>query len=716
MLKKISLLTAKTPHLSLWGLTLLLAACSAPSEPVTEQSSERPAYPITRTVNHSDTYHGQVIADPYRWLEADVREDAEVKTWVEQQAKYAADYLNALPNRADLRERVNALWYRERYSAPQKKDGRYFYRYTDGRMNQSQVFMSENLQDEPRLLFDPNTWSEDGTTALAAYYPAPAGGHVAYMVQEDGSDWRTIRVRNIISGKDTLDVIEDIKFSAISWLPDGTGFFYSKFDVPAAGRFHSKNENSRIFFHRLGTNTGDDPVIYGDPEHPDWNFFASVSSDGRYLVIGAVRGTSSRYRIYLKDLREDSAVRPMVTEFTNDYTFIDHVDGELLFRTDLDAPLGRVIAMNVEDGSIREIVGQGDSVLQSASHYGNRLVLHYLEDASSRVRVHDLTSSTVTDIQLPGIGSVAQISGQADDSEMFYSYSSMNNATTIRRVEFGADAQSTFKDTELAVDLSDVVVSQEFYTSKDGTTVPMFIMHKKDLPLDGSHPTLLYGYGGFNISLTPGFSTMRAVFAEQGGVVAVANLRGGGEYGEQWHAAGTRLNKQNVFDDFIGAAEHLIERKYTSAQHLGIMGGSNGGLLVGAVLNQRPDLFGAALPLVGVMDMLRFEAFTAGRYWVDDYGSVSDPEEFAALLAYSPYHNIQDIAYPPVLVGTADTDDRVVPGHSFKYAARLQEKQQGEAPILLRVDMGAGHGSGVPTSMAIDRTTDHIAFLFHHLQ
>ncbi|MEM7077259.1 MAG: prolyl oligopeptidase family serine peptidase [Pseudomonadota bacterium] len=706
------------PNLRFAALACIVLFASCGERPDSRESSNAAllgSYPQTDTVEHVDEYHGVSVADPYRWLEADVREDAAVRRWVDQQAEFASTYLKSLPNWQVLNDRLTEIWYTERYGTPYQKNGRYFYSYTDGRMNQAQVFVSDAPAEPGSILFDPNTWSQDGTTALGSYHPAPAGDHVAYMVQEAGSDWRTIKVRNLVTGVDTDDEIPDIKFSNLSWDAAGEGFFYTKFKPPEGERFLSRLDNARVMYHRLGTPVARDRLIHADPQHPERGFSGEVTHDGRYLVITSSIGTADRYQVYIKDLQADTEVQQIVSGFDHDYSLVDHIDGELFFRSDLDAPNGRVIAMRLHDGRVREIVGERDNVLTRAHHFGGRFVLQYLQDASSRIEVHSLDGEHQTQLQLPGIGSVAGLSGGPEQDEVFYAYSSLNRPSTIRRWALDSNAQSTFRQIEMGLDLDGMVVKQEFFSSRDGTRVPMFIMHKKDSKLDGKLPTLLYGYGGFNISLTPGFSMSRALFVEQGGAVAIANLRGGGEYGEEWHAAGTLTNKQNVFDDFIAAAEHLIATGYTAPEHLGIMGGSNGGLLVGAVLNQRPELFGAALPLVGVMDMLRFEAFTAGRYWVDDYGSVTDPEQFAALRAYSPYHNIAEREYPPVLVGTADTDDRVVPGHSFKYAARLQALQQGDAPILLRVERSAGHGAGKPTSKRIEEYTDYWAFLLHHL-
>ncbi len=678
-------------------------------------------YPHTKTVAQFDDYHGVVVADPYRWLEDDVRQNVALREWVEAQHALSDEYLKSLPVWQELNEQFKEVWNTQRFGVPVKKGGRYFYSYNDGLMNQDQVLVQTSLQGEPDVLFNPNTWSADGTTALAAYYPDPEGNYVAYMVQQAGSDWRQVQVRDLNTGADLDEELHWLKFSGLSWSADGRGFYYSRYPEPKADKFHATQQMHAVYYHRVGTAQDQDELIYVDADHPDWRYFAYATEDGAYLVIGVVLGTDNRYQILVQPTGSQKAPEFLITGFDNDYTLVGHAAGELYFRTDLEAPRGRVIALRPELGSdalanARAVVAESDQVLQGADLLGGKLVVRYLVDASSSVQIYNLDGSGPKPVHLPGLGSVLEFSGSATDSEAFYYYSSINYPPAILRIDLNTLISEEFRRVEFALDVGEYEVTQSFFTSKDGTRVPMFISHKRGLKRDGSHPTLLYGYGGFNISLTPDFSMTRAVWIDRGGVVAIANLRGGGEYGEQWHKAGTKLDKQNVFDDFIAAGEYLIEAGYTKPAHLGIMGGSNGGLLVGAVLNQRPDLFGAALALVGVMDMLRFHLFTAGAFWVDDYGSAEDAEEFAALYAYSPYHNLSAQVYPPVLVGTADTDDRVVPGHSFKYAARLQSLQQGSAPVLLRVETNAGHGAGTPTEKLIDEYTDYWAFLIHHLQ
>ncbi|XOV84097.1 MAG: prolyl oligopeptidase family protein [bacterium] len=680
-----------------------------------------PKYPPTHTVDQVDDYHGIQVTDPYRWLENDVRQDRQVQTWVDAQRQLSDAYLRQLPERAALHSRLTELWNTPRFGVPVKRGNQYFYSYNDGLMNQPQVLVQSGPDGAPRVLLDPNKWSDTGTTALAAYFVSPDARFLAYLVQVDGSDWREARVLNVSSGEDCGDSLSWLKFTSLSWAADSSGFYYSRFPEVSEDRFHQVAQNNAVYFHRLGTQQSADSLVFATPEQPHWRFDAQVTQDGTYLVIDVGIGTDRRNQVLVQHLASDPSPRFLVAGFAHHYACLGHVDGELFFLTDLEAPNGRVIALRPASGvdalkQAREVVAESDSVLDSAHLCGEQLVLRYLQDASSCLQVVDLTGNNATELELPGSGGVQTVTGRQYDVDVFFDFSALNHAPAVYRLSLESQQVTVFKQVEVKLDLSAFVLKQIFFTSRDGTRVPMFICHKEGIQLDGTHPTLLYGYGGFNVSLTPDFSVARALWIEQGGVFAIANLRGGGEYGERWHAAGTRLHKQNVFDDFIAAAEYLIDTGYTAPAHLGVMGGSNGGLLVGAVVNQRPELFGAALALVGVMDMLRFHHFTAGVYWIDDYGSADDADEFAALYAYSPYHNLAPRIYPPILIGTADTDDRVVPGHSFKYAAKLQAVQQGDAPVLLRVESAAGHGLGTPTAKLIDEYADYWAFMFHHLR
>ena len=699
----------------------LIVCGSDKSAPEAVAKSINIEYPDTVRIDHTDTYHDTVVADPYRWLEDDVRESDDVKNWVDSQNEVTFAYLETIEEREAIRARLEELWDFDRYGLPRKEGDRYFYSFNDGLQNQSVIYTQKTLDDEPRLLVDPNTWSDDGTIALASNFPGPDGKHFAYMVQDGGSDWRSARVIDIESGDVLEDNLEWLKFTALSWAADGSGFYYSRFpETDSEDKFQSLNENQSVYFHRVGDAQEDDVLAFATPEHPERGHVGQVTEDGRYLVITAYVGTDDRYEITYLDLQTEGATPVVLIEgFDYDYTLVGSIGSELFFRTNNDAPRGRLIAIDVENPEPekwREIIPQAQDVLDGVSMVGGRVIGQYMQDAWSLIRIFDTDGTEMGSIDLPGIGSASGFGGKMDDTETFYRYESYNTPDTIYRLNVETGEGSVFKRAIMDFDSDDYVVNQVFYESKDGTRVPMFISHRKDVVPDGNQPTMLYGYGGFNISMTPGFSITRLAWMEMGGIYAVANLRGGGEYGEEWHQGGTKLNKQNVFDDFIAAAEYLIDENYTSPDKLAIFGGSNGGLLVGAVINQRPDLYGAAIPAVGVMDMLRFHLFTAGRYWTDDYGSADDPEEFKALYAYSPYHNVKEgTDYPAVMVTTADTDDRVVPGHSFKYAAAIQAAQGGSAPVLIRIETRAGHGAGVPTEKIIQSYADQWSFLVDNL-
>lgn len=678
-------------------------------------------YPKTKTVDHVDDYHGTEVADPYRWLEDDVRESEDVAAWVKAQNELTFDYLKKIPGRDRLEKRITELWNYEKISAPFKAGGRYYFSRNDGLQNQNVMFMQQTLTDEPAILIDPNSWSDDGTVALSGMDFSDDGKYVAYGIQDGGSDWRTWRVMDIATKELLDDKLEWVKFSGIAWTPDSKGFFYARYDEPKEGaQFQSLNLNQKVFYHVVGTSQSEDKLIYERPDFPEWGFNADVTEDGHYLILTIWKGTDSRYRVAVKDLtKPDSTPIEIITNFEWEYTFIGNQDSQLFFQTNLGAPLRRIISIDLNSTkkpAWKEVVAETKDTLTSAGIVGNMIVGRYLKDARTAVKFYSLTGEFVREVNFPGIGSASGFGGKQDDTETFYSFSSFATPPSTYRYDITTGESTLLRQAKVKFDPNDYDTKQIFYTSKDGTKVPMFICHKKGIELDGKNPTLLYGYGGFNISLTPGFSVSRLAWMEMGGVYAMPNLRGGGEYGEPWHKAGTKLQKQNVFDDFIAAAEWLIENKYTSTERLAIMGGSNGGLLVGACMTQRPDLFGACLPAVGVMDMLRFQRFTAGRFWTDDYGSSDNPEEFKALKAYSPYHNLEGgIQYPATMVTTADTDDRVVPGHSFKFAAQLQACQSGTNPTLIRIETRAGHGSGKPTAMIIEEAADKWAFLAKNL-
>ena len=676
------------------------------------------SYPETRKVEQTDDYHGTEVEDPYRWLEQDVRESEAVADWVAAQNETTFGYLETLPGIDDLQERMTELWNFARFSVPTRRGDRYFFSRNDGLQNQSEYVMQEGLEAEPQLLIDPNSWSEDGTVALAQTVVSDDGSLVAYGIQDGGSDWRTWKIMEVDSGKVLEDELQWLKFNTPAWSKDNEGFYYSRYPEPESEAFQALNKNMAVYYHRVGTDQSEDTLIYERPDHPDWGFQAEVTDDGRYLVITIWLGTDDRYQIATRDLSQpDSEVSLLIEGFDHDYTLVGSQGSTLFFRTTRDAPRGRVVGIDLDQpdsGNWTEVVPQADEVMTAAEMVGGRIVAHYLKDARSELRIHALEGTEDTAVTLPGIGSVSGFNGSADRPELFYQFSSFNRPPAIYRFDVQSGEGNLWKSADVAFNPDDYEVRQVFYASKDGTRIPMFITHRKGMQPNGEQPTLLYGYGGFNISITPTFSVPMLTWLDQGGVFAQVSLRGGGEYGESWHKAGTKTDKQNVFDDYIAAAEYLVSNNYTSSDHLAIYGRSNGGLLVGATLNQRPDLFAAALPVVGVMDMLRFQNFTAGRFWTDDYGSSENPEEFEALYAYSPYHNIEETAYPPVLVTTADTDDRVVPGHSFKYIARLQEKQQGDAPVLIRIETRAGHGAGKPVSMQIEEWADMLGFVGVH--
>jgi prolyl oligopeptidase len=690
-------------------------------------------YPPTRKEAVVDEYHGAKVEDAFRWLEDD--NAADTKAWVEAQNKVTNGFLESIPERAKIRERLTKLWNYERFTAPWKRGGRYFYLYNSGLQNQRVLYLADKLDAEPRLLLDPNKLSADGTTSLTEMEVSEDGKLLIYGLSKAGSDWQEFRVREIDTGKEREDLVQWVKFSGASCKKDGSGFFYSRYDEPKAGdSLKGKNEFQKLYFHKIGTPQSADELIYERKDHGDWGFGGSVTDDGKYLIITVTQGTDPKNRIYYKDLSQTGAkVVELLNDFDADYTFIENYGPIFLFRTDLNAPRYRVIAVDTrkpERANWIELVPQTADKLQSSSTVGGKLFCGYLKDARSLVKVYKIgetvhlgaTSSVFVsleqELKLPGLGSVGGFGGRRDETETFYSFTSYTEPGAIYRLDVPKMESAVWKRPKVDFEGANYETKQVFFKSKDGTRVPMFITHKRGLKLDGTASTLLYGYGGFNIPLTPGFSVGRAVWLELGGVYAVANLRGGGEYGADWHKAGTKLQKQNVFDDFIGAAEHLIAEKYTSPAKLAINGGSNGGLLVGACMTQRPELYGAAIPAVGVMDMLRFHKFTIGWAWKSDYGSSEDAAEFKALMAYSPYHNLKPgTRYPATLVTTADHDDRVVPAHSFKFAARLQECQAaGGPPVLIRIETSAGHGAGTALKKVIEETTDSMAFLVKVLE
>jgi prolyl oligopeptidase len=681
-------------------------------------------YPTAARGDVVDTYHGTKVPDPYRWLEDP--DSAETRAWIEAENKVTFSFLEAIPQRRAIGDRLTTLWNYEKYGVPKKEGRRYFYTKNDGLQNQDVFYWTTSLDGkaQPRVLLDPNTLSPDGTVALAGASISENARLLAYGLQSAGSDWSEWRVRNIDTGEDLEDHLKWIKFSGAAWTHDSKGFFYGRYPEPRKGEaMTDTNLNQKLYYHRIGAPQSEDVLIYERPDQPKWGWGPAVSEDGRYLVVSVWKGTGPKNMVLYQDLKKSApgakagkdAMVTLIGEFEAKFEFIGNKGPVFWFVTDLEAPRGRIIAIDTRKPAREnwvEMVPQGEDALQTASTVGGRIYADYLHDAHSRISVHDEKGKHLGDVKLPGLGSAGGFGGKRGHKETFYVYTGFNTPATVYRYDIRSGESKVLREPKVDFDKERYETAQVFYNSKDGTRVPMFITHKKGLQRDGNNPTLLYGYGGFNVSLTPFFSVVSAVWMEMGGVLAIPSLRGGGEYGEDWHLAGTKLKKQNVFDDFIAAAEWLIANKITSSKRLAIQGGSNGGLLVGAVMTQRPDLFGAALPQVGVMDMLRFHKFTIGWAWVDDYGSSDDPAEFKALRAYSPLHNIEPgTSYPPTLVTTADHDDRVVPGHSFKFTAALQAAHKGPNPVLIRVQTKAGHGAGKPTKMKIEEAADSLAFL-----
>lgn len=701
------------------GLSALLIAVSL----IVPAQAEAPmTYPETRRGDVADTLFGETIPDPYRWLENDVRQDKEVADWVARENAATQDYLKTLPERGWFAERIRRLLNYERFGLPAKAGRSYFYTRNSGLQNQAQLFVRTGLTGTPRLLLDPNAWAGDAATALDDWKPSDDGKYLLYSVQDGGSDWRILRLLDVKTGQVLPDEIRWAKFTQLAWV-GSEGFLYSRFPEPEKGQdFQARNYNQAVYFHRLGTPQSADEPVYATPGTPDANHVAEVTADGRHAVITSSIGTDARYEVHVIDLNRRGAERwkprAIVTGYKHDWKLVEGMGSTLWFVTNQDAPRYRLVALDLAapKADWREIVAQREDKLEQGTIVGSRLILSYLKDAKSRAEILGLDGKTAQALELGEIGTASGFRGKPGDPESFYSFTSFNRPPTIYRIDLHSGKSTIFAAPKLTFEPSDYLVEQRFYASKDGTRVPLFVVRKKSVAAAGKPvPTLLYGYGGFDISLTPSFSTIRMAWLEAGGAFALANLRGGGEYGKAWHDGGRLANKQNVFDDFIAAGEFLIKEGVTPKSGLAIQGGSNGGLLVGAVVNQRPDLFAAANAQVGVMDMLRFDRFTAGRYWVDDYGYPDREADFKVLRRYSPYHNIRaknvgGADYPAILVTTADTDDRVVPGHSFKYTAALQAADLGPKPRLIRIETRAGHGSGKPTDKVIEEGADILGF------
>ncbi len=678
-------------------------------------------YPVTRTVDHVDTYHGTKVPDPYRWLEDDT--SAETAGWVEAQNTVTFAYLEKVPYRAALLKRLNALYDYAKYSTPSRKGDSYFFTKNSGLQNQSVLYIQRGLEGAPEVLIDPNTWSTDGTVRLMGYGASKDGLLLAYAVSRSGSDWQELNVLDLTTRKPLEDKVEWVKVSGIAWR--GHGFYYSRYPVPAKGKeLSSVNENHQVFYHRVGTPQSQDTLVFEDSKHPQRFHRVSTTEDERFAVLSVSdRGTGKQGNaLFVRDLsKPDPSFLPLIAEIGDDtYDVLESVRGELLVFTDNQAPNGRVVRINPASPaptSWKVIIAPKDDTIDSVAVAGGKVIATYMKDVASRAYVHNLEGTLENEIELPALGSAAGFGGNMDDTSLFYAFSSFTYPTSIFRYDVAARKSAMFRAPEIpGLDVGQYETTQVFVTSKDGAKVPMFLVHKKGLVLDGNNPTLMYGYGGFNIATTPGFNSLRIALLEQGFVYASVNMRGGSEYGEAWHDAGTKLRKQNVFDDFIAAAEWLIANKYTSPARLAAQGGSNGGLLVGAVINQRPDLFRVAIPQVGVMDMLRFHKFTIGWNWIADYGSSDNPEEFKAIYAYSPLHNIRPgVKYPATLITTADHDDRVVPAHSFKYAATLQKAASPENPVLIRIETKSGHGASNVTKQ-IEATADIYAFIMFSMR
>jgi prolyl oligopeptidase len=707
----------RRPHLRSAAFCLVLGTAS-----LLAGAGEPLRYPETRREEHVDTYHGVQVPDPYRWLEADVRESPEVRAWVEAQNLVTSRYLEGIPERKAVRDRLADFHSLGSQSAPVKMGNRYYFLANDGSQELSVLKVQSSLLEEPQVLLDPNGWSKDGTVNLSYYFASPDGRYLAYGLREAGSDWQVYRVMELATRRVLSDEIRWVKFRCVAWNWDGQGFFYSRFPEPEKGSaYQGASRNQRLYYHRIGTPQSEDQLLYERPDQPGWRFFPETTEDGRYLLL-RIEDKLRTSGILVRDLAQPGGTfHPLLSDLPNQSFELVGNDGPVLyFRTDFEASRGRLVAIDAANPARenwKEILPQAANTLLGVTLAGNLFVARYLEDAVSRVRIFTLGGKHLRDLDMPGTGYLGAIRGQREDSKIFFGYASLNRPASIWRHDLVSGTTTLVFEPKIpSFDPEDYEVRQIFYFSKDGTRVPLFLAHRKGLRLDGDNPTLLTGYGGFSESMIPGFTSTWAAWMERGGVVALACLRGGGEYGEEWHKAGTKLKKQNVFDDFIGAAEWLITNRYTRPRRLAIRGTSNGGLLVGAVMIQRPDLFGVALPAVGVMDMLRFHRFTVGGGWVDEYGSSDDPEQFKALYAYSPYHNLKDgTRYPATLVLTADTDDRVVPAHSFKFAARLQKAQSGDAPVLIRISTRAGHGRAAARTSAIEEAADELAFMIKNL-
>ncbi len=718
----------KSTLLLLAGSLMAVSACqstktdttatSMTQETATAAASVAPvlAYPQTTKTDQTDNYFGTTVADPYRWQET---HDAALDEWIEAENAVTQSYLSHIPFRDAIKNRLTEIWNYPKYGAPFKEGGKYYFFKNDGLQNQSVLYVQESLEGVPSVFLDPNKLSDDGTVALSSLEFSEDGKYVAYGTSSGGSDWNTYYVMDATTGKKLDDEVEWVKFSGPSWHKNG--FFYSRYDAPTEGnKLANKNEYHKVYYHQVGTPQSQDKLVYEDKANALRNFYGQTTDDERFLILNVSEGASGANALYYKDLTNPKAsIKPIVENFESEYNVVDNLGDKLLVRTNKNAPRYRLVLLDPkkpQEQNWQVVIPESDNVMTGVSLVGGRIIATYMKDASSEVDVFDSNGKLLHKVELPAIGTVSGFSGKKEDKEVFFTFTSFTYPTTIYRYDIARNEATLFRKSEVDIDTENYETKQVFYTSKDGTKIPMFIVHKKGLQLNGNNPTMLYAYGGFNISLTPSFSVSNMLWLENGGVYALPNLRGGGEYGEAWHKAGVTPNKQNVFNDFIGAAEYLIKEGYTSSEKLAVSGGSNGGLLVGAFMTQRPELAKVALPAVGVMDMLRFHKFTIGWAWVPEYGSSDDAAQFKNLYAFSPLHNIKEgVKYPATMVKTADHDDRVVPAHSFKFISTLQEKGAPGNPYLIRIDVRAGHGAGKPTSLLIQEAADTWAFVYQNM-
>jgi len=677
------------------------------------------SYPKTRADDFIEELHGHKVPDPYRWME-DLDSD-EIRQWIEAQNELTFGFLEQSPLREKIKARMTELWNYEKYSPPIKRGGRYFFMHNDGLQNQNVLFWMKNLDEEPRVLLDPNTLSEDGTVALSGTAVSWDGHYLAYGLSEAGSDWQTWHIRRVDDGEDLADTVEWVKFSGASWDGANQGFFYSRYDAPEGAALKQANYFHKLYYHKMGTPQSEDRLIYDRPDQKEWGFNGDVTEDGRYLIIYVWHGTATENGVFYLYLSDPGAeVVELLPDFDAEYELVGNHGGRFYFKTDHNASQNRLVAINIENPANEhweEVIPETVDKLEFAAYIGGQFICTYLHHAAHQVRFFMSDGTPDGELTLPGLGAVTGFGGRSNDPETFYTFSSFTTPGTVYHFNAATRDVAVFRKPDTDFDPEDYLTEQVFYESRDGTRVPLFLSRRKDVKMDGDIPTYLYGYGGFNIPLPISFSVPNLVWMEMGGLYAQAHLRGGGEYGRDWHEAGMKHNKQNVFDDFIAAAEYLIDKGYTHTERLAIGGRSNGGLLIGACMTQRPDLFGVCLPNVGVMDMLRFHKFTIGWAWVSDYDSPDDPQAFETIRAYSPYHNIKEgTAYPPTMVMTGDHDDRVFPAHSFKFAASLQKAQAGDAPVLIRVETRAGHGAGKPTTKLIEEFSDMWTFALVHMK